>query len=610
MSTILKWAGNKTAIMSELKKHLPAGPRLVEPFAGSCAVMMETDYPSYLVADINPDLINLYKKVAADCESFISRARVLFEIANREVAYYNIRQEFNYSTEITDFMKAVYFLYLNRHGYRGLCRYNKSGHFNIPYGNYKNPYFPEKEIRAFAEKAQRATFICASFDETLAMLKAGDVVYCDPPYDGTFSGYHTDGFTEDDQYHLASALEHRLRQSSDYLVGMFAAFRKAMHKAGLRWYGVRVAEPHHDGTVHWHLLCFMRKKDRRAITALLRKFAIREDREELGNNTGPRFKSELINPRKGTPTSYIAKYISKNIDGRGLAGEISKETGKSLRDNAEYVNAWASLHRVQQFRFFGIPGRQAYRELRLLAGQAARQQGDKKAGAPVLDNPRLDAILAAADAGCFATYIMKQGGVLVPRKYHLIRTAYEINEEPTAYGDHGIRIYGIWSPIAEGKICTHAVKWKMVRKAVDVQEAAADQGACAPWTRGNNCPLAENLNQHEKDESADGDTRTDITCMDDKELHDYLHSMSKKERRELAARLRLVKPKRRKDYKQRITEYQRQQLVYELKSRGFDGSEKEVDLLLCGGSIPSGAGLRIFYRNQRLQEDDKWRNLY
>lgn len=163
-----------------------------------------------------------------------------------------------------------------------------------------------------------------------------------------------------------------VRQSSDYLVNIFAAFRKAMHKAGLRWYGVRVAEPHHDGTVHWHLLCFMRKKDRKSITALLRKFAIREDREELGSNTGPRFKSELINPRKGTPTSYIAKYISKNIDGRGLAQEISKETGRSLRDNAENVNAWASLHRVQQFRFFGIPGRQAYRELRLLAGQAAR----------------------------------------------------------------------------------------------------------------------------------------------------------------------------------------------------------------------------------------------
>ncbi|HHT7538534.1 TPA: replication endonuclease [Raoultella planticola] len=391
-----------------------------------------------------------------------------------------------------------------------------------------------------------------------------------------------------------------VRQSSDYLVDTFAAFRKAMHKRGMRWYGVRVAEPHHDGTVHWHLLCFMRKKERRAITALLRKFAIREDREELGNNTGPRFKSELINPRKGTPTSYIAKYISKNIDGRGLANEISKETGRSLRDNAEHVNAWASLHRVQQFRFFGIPGRQAYRELRLLAGQAARQQSDKKVGAPVLDNPRLDAVLAAADAGCFATYIMKQGGVLVPRKHHLVRTAYELNDEPSTYGDHGIRIYGIWSPIVEGRICTHAMKWKMVRKAVDVQEATVDQGACAPWTRGNNCPPVEKMNYFESD--LPGEKQPEP-------LPDF-NSMSRKELRELNARLRQVRPKRRKGYKQEINDQLRLQLEYELKSRGFDDNEQEIDLLLRGGSIPSGAGLRLFYRNQRLQEDDKWRQWY
>lgn len=391
-----------------------------------------------------------------------------------------------------------------------------------------------------------------------------------------------------------------VRQSSDYLVDTFAAFRKAMHKAGLRWYGVRVAEPHHDGTVHWHLLCFMRKKDRRTLTALLRKFAIREDRSELGNNTGPRFKSELINPRKGTPTSYIAKYISKNIDGRGLAKEISKETGKSLRDSAEHVSAWASLHRVQQFRFFGIPGRQAYRELRLLAGQAARAQGDKKAGAPVLENARLDAVLAAADAGCFATYIMKQGGVLVPRKHHLIRTAYELNDEPGTYGDHGIRIYGIWSPIVEGRICTHAMKWKMVRKAVDLQEAAADQGARAPWTRGNNCPPVEKTYQ----------TGGELPGSEEPAALPDFENMSKKELRELTARLRLVKPKRRKGYKQEITEHQRLQLDAELRSRGFDASETEVDLLLRSGSLPSGAGLRLFYRNQRLQEDDKWRQWY
>ncbi|HGO5345223.1 TPA: replication endonuclease [Klebsiella michiganensis] len=391
-----------------------------------------------------------------------------------------------------------------------------------------------------------------------------------------------------------------VRQSSDYLVDTFAAFRKAMHKAGLRWYGVRVAEPHHDGTVHWHLLCFMRKKDRRTLTALLRKFAIREDRDELGNNTGPRFKSELINPREGTPTSYIAKYISKNIDGRGLAKEISNETGKSLRDSAEHVSAWASLHRVQQFRFFGIPGRQAYRELRLLAGQAARAQDGKKAGAPVLENARLDAVLAAADAGCFATYIMKQGGVLVPRKHHLIRTAYELNDEPGTYGDHGIRIYGIWSPIVEGRICTHAMKWKMVRKAVDLQEAAADQGARAPWTRGNNCPPVEKTYQ----------TGGELPGSEEPAALPDFENMSKKELRELTARLRLVKPKRRKGYKQEITEHQRLQLNAELLSRGFDASETEVDLLLRGGSLPSGAGLRLFYRNQRLQEDDKWRQWY
>lgn len=86
--------------------------------------------------------------------------------------------------------------------------------------------------------------------------------------------------------------------------------------------------------------------------------------------------------------------------------------------------------------------------------------------------------------------------------------------------------------------------------------------------------------------------------------------MSKKELRELTARLRLVKPKRRKGYKQEITEHQQLQLDAELRSRGFDASETEVDLLLRGGSLPSGAGLRLFYRNQRLQEDDKWRQWY
>lgn len=217
MTTILKWAGNKTAVMPHLKKYLPAGPRLVEPFAGSCAVMMATDYPHYLVADINPDLINLYQVIKEDVNSFIHLAERIFSKFTTEEGYYQCRQFFN-TVPLEPIDKSAYFLFLNRHCYRGLCRYNQRGLFNVPYGNYKKPYLPVDEIRAFAEKAVRATFICASYDETLAMLQAGDVVYCDPPYDGTFTGYHTAGFTEDDQYHLASILERRSSEGHPVIV--------------------------------------------------------------------------------------------------------------------------------------------------------------------------------------------------------------------------------------------------------------------------------------------------------------------------------------------------------------------------------------------------------
>src|SRR5690606_37426905 len=111
----------------------------------------------------------------------------LFACNNFSEQYYVIREEFNQLHSLDLIWKAAYFLFLNRHCYRGLCRYNRAGHFNVPYGNYKAPYFPEAEIRTFAEKAQRATFICASYDETLALLVPGDVISCDPPYDGTFS---------------------------------------------------------------------------------------------------------------------------------------------------------------------------------------------------------------------------------------------------------------------------------------------------------------------------------------------------------------------------------------------------------------------------------------
>ncbi|EKF65043.1 putative replication endonuclease from prophage-like region 1 [Serratia plymuthica A30] len=354
------------------------------------------------------------------------------------------------------------------------------------------------------------------------------------------------------------------RETSDYLVSLFAGIRKAMHRQGLRWYGLRVAEPHHDGTVHWHLLCFMRKKDRKAITTLMRNFAIREDRSELGpglgKNINPRFDAELITKSKGSPTSYIAKYVSKNIDGRGLKDTISKETGKSLKETVENVTAWASLHRVQQFRFFGIPSRQAYRELRLLAGQLLRKQDPqqaKKPGTPMLADKKMDDVLAAADVGCFATYISKQGGVLIPRKYHVVRTAYTSSETPNDYGDHGTQIYGVWSPRLgdASRICTHTNDWQMVHKtASDTPNIATDTtggdrfgfdvdhqgGPAAPWTRGNNCPLEQDTNS----------LGEEIATHEDPQSVNF-ELLGYKERRELLKRLRETSQKPLGDRRQR-----------------------------------------------------------
>ncbi|MGL5008204.1 MAG: adenine-specific DNA-methyltransferase [Plesiomonas sp.] len=203
----LKWAGGKYSLVDEIRRHLPSGKRLIEPFVGAGSVFLNTDFDEYLLADINSDLINLYNLVKQDVEHFILDARVLFTPEyNNALAYYALREEFNGTVD--PYRRAVIFLYMNRHGFNGLCRYNLKGGFNVPFGSYKKPYFPEDELRYFSEKAKRATFICESYTETLARITADSVVYCDPPYaplstTANFTTYHSNGFSLDDQATLA-----------------------------------------------------------------------------------------------------------------------------------------------------------------------------------------------------------------------------------------------------------------------------------------------------------------------------------------------------------------------------------------------------------------------
>lgn len=177
----LKWAGGKYRVLDEILPRLPAGKRLIEPFAGSAAVSLNADYPSALVADSNADLINLYRSIRSDASHFINEARLLFgNTYNNREAFDALRFEFN---ECEDpFRRSVIFVYLNRHGFNGLCRYNGKGRFNVPFGKYDNPGFPQAEIEAFAQAAAHAEFVHQDFLTTMSEAQQGDVIYCDPPY--------------------------------------------------------------------------------------------------------------------------------------------------------------------------------------------------------------------------------------------------------------------------------------------------------------------------------------------------------------------------------------------------------------------------------------------
>lgn len=179
----LKWAGGKRRQVDYLARKLPAGRRLVEPFVGAGAVFLGTDYDSYLLADSNPDLIELYRCLVDDGQDFVRYVQALFTPGNNtEASYYQLRDQFNNTPPGA--VRSALFLYLNRHGYNGLCRYNAAGGFNVPFGSYRQPYFPASELMAFSSKlrTRHVTIACQDFRTTFAQLQALDVVYCDPPY--------------------------------------------------------------------------------------------------------------------------------------------------------------------------------------------------------------------------------------------------------------------------------------------------------------------------------------------------------------------------------------------------------------------------------------------
>ncbi|EJJ9972874.1 TPA: replication endonuclease, partial [Escherichia coli] len=161
----------------------------------------------------------------------------------------------------------------------------------------------------------------------------------------------------------------------------------------------------------------------------------------------------------------------------------------------------------------------------------------------------IDAILAAADVGCFATYITRQGGVLIPRNTYLVRTAYETAEEANDYGEFPQRIYGVRAPSLGERytICTHPDTWKLVRRKPENEDRTdegfdVECGFSAPWTRGNNCPPDQNLTINDPPERQPDGRREQRLTLPEGDLGEWLRSLTPTERKQLTRQLKNPPP--------------------------------------------------------------------
>jgi len=202
--SILKWAGNKIRVMDKLQGHIGNPNTFVEPFGGSFVVALNTSANEYRIGDINSDIIDLYNLVLNDA-NFIETAKTYYVNGIDRETFNNNRIKFN-ETRL-----PYLFLYLNRHCFNGLTRYNKSGNYNVPFGSYEKVHFPEEEIKNFKSKFSDVTFKNTSFNDPsyYTGLGEGDVVYFDPPYlpasdTANFTAYTAEGFSMEQQEELAN----------------------------------------------------------------------------------------------------------------------------------------------------------------------------------------------------------------------------------------------------------------------------------------------------------------------------------------------------------------------------------------------------------------------
>ncbi len=226
----LKWAGGKRWLVPLLATlYSPYnGLRLVEPFVGGMAVALGILPDKALLGDINQHLINFYKQ--------LQKGLVIdTEMRNEERHYYKARERFN---ELIRKQKAgskeaaELFYYLNRTGFNGLCRFNKKGEFNVPFGRYKNINY-RRDFSEYAAVLSRYDIIVSDFRSF--PFEESDFVYADPPYDVEFTSYSAGGFSFEDQTDLAVRLSRHpgpvliSNQSTKRIIELYGDLGFALH---------------------------------------------------------------------------------------------------------------------------------------------------------------------------------------------------------------------------------------------------------------------------------------------------------------------------------------------------------------------------------------------
>ncbi|WP_295093398.1 DNA adenine methylase [Ruminococcus sp.] len=212
VTPILKWAGGKTQLLPDILERMPETYNgYMEPFIGGGALFFRLNSDKSIIADSNPELINMYRTVANHCDLVIEELK---KYRNEEEMFYEVRAKD--WTLCNNVEAAARMIYLNRTCFNGLYRLNKKGQFNTPFGKYKNPTIcNEEKLYAASEVLKRAKIICGDYLDVLeSYAQEDDFIFLDPPYVpvseyADFKRYTKEQFYESDQRNLAEEV-HRL----------------------------------------------------------------------------------------------------------------------------------------------------------------------------------------------------------------------------------------------------------------------------------------------------------------------------------------------------------------------------------------------------------------